>query len=262
MKCFGLKQLPLALALCGLCACTGNKTYKISGVINLPETIPYEDTIVEVPSLEGMQVYLFDIDNSVVDSAVISDNHFYFEGELDKDEPAFFVQFVSPVGGALMAVEPGNIDVTITAERTIITGTKANECISNTDEALAAVNLSFSEKVSALSDSIHQAGDELDMELQMSLYNELIERSDAVLDSLYELYKDNIGVGYIVMLKHSDVESVAQLEDALSEYPKEVSENPLVQANMNMLRQYEHAMSIEGIDPSDVDPDTFSDTAE
>lgn len=261
MKLTRLTHLLMALALCALCACTNNKSYTINGTIDLPETLTIEDSTYTIPSLEGMLVYLFDIDNSVVDSAMIEDNHFSFEGELGEDEDAFFVQFVSPVGGALMAVEPGTIDVKITTDKTYITGTPANECISETDDALSNLRDEFTEKLAQLTDTMGE-DQELDMEQQMSLYSELMERTSSVLDSLYELHKDNIGAGYIVMLKHSDVETVAELEDALSEYPEAIQQNPLIVTNLNLMRQYELMMSEEGDDPTEFDLDTIAAEAE
>jgi hypothetical protein len=61
-----------------------------------------------------------------------------------------------------------------------------------------------------------------------------------------------MAAAYAVLMRHMNVNSAEELEEALSKYPKSIRENELVQINLRSLRQYEQTMEDDSLvfDPS------------
>ena len=117
----------LVISLLALCACKHEKPYTITGTLDLPAQIPYGDTIIDVPSFNDTWVYLLDFDNQLLDSALIADNAFHFEGTVDNRQP-YYVQFVSQLGSTLLVIEPGDIEVYIPSSPTACVAKAVRRC--------------------------------------------------------------------------------------------------------------------------------------
>ena len=227
----------LVIGLFALCACKREKPYTITGTLDLPAQIPYGDTIIDVPSFDGSWVYLLDFENQLLDSAQIIDNTFHFEGEVDSREP-YFVQFVSQIGSTLLVVEPGDIEIFINPDITV-SGTPSNEAMSDLDAALENLNSETYEYLAKLTDSLRTTGEEVPEELQMQIAEQFRESMNHILDSAYQANRHNQAAAYAVIMRHIDVQSADEFEQALANYPKSIRENELVQINLRSLRQYE-----------------------
>jgi len=227
----------LALAA-GLASCNKEKPYTIHGTLDLPDQVPYGDTIIDVPSFEGTWVYLIDFDSTPVDSAEIQDNNFLFEGSVKGDE-TYYLQFVSQIGNSLVAIEPGNIDINVTLNGILISGTSSNDAMSDADAVMENLNADTYARYSALVDSLQQLGQELSEEQHLRLAQEFQNAMAYQLDSIYQANQSNLGGPYALLLRHMDSESSAEFEEAISAYPEAIRNNQLLQYNLRMLRQYE-----------------------
>ena len=158
----------LVISLLALCACKHEKPYTITGTLDLPAQIPYGDTIIDVPSFNDTWVYLLDFDNQLLDSALIADNAFHFEGTVDKRQP-YYVQFVSQLGSTLLVIEPGDIEVYINPDITV-SGTPSNEAMADLDAALEDLNAETYDYLAQLTDSMRAEGsEEVPEDLQMQI---------------------------------------------------------------------------------------------
>lgn len=218
-------------------ACQRIRPYTISGTLDLPEQIPFADTIIDVPSFDGTWVYLLDFDNQLIDSAQITDKSFQFKGEVDYKEP-YFVQFVSQLGSSLIVIEPGNIEVTINPD-IVVSGTPSNDAMTDLDVALEELNTETRDYYAQLTDSMRLVGEEVTEEMDMQIAEQYHESMNHILDSIYQANRHNMAAGYAVILRHIDVQSADEFERALEQYPKSIRENELVQINLRNLRQYE-----------------------
>jgi len=233
------RHLLLAIVFCLLIfsACKRIRPYTISGTLDLPEQIPFGDTIIDVPSFDGSWVYLLDFENQLLDSAQITDNSFLFKGEVDYKEP-YFVQFVSQLGSTLIVIEPGNIEVNINPD-IVVSGTSSNDAMADLDMALEELNTETRDYYAQLTDSMHMLGEEVSEEMDLQIAERYRESMNHILDSIYQANRHNMAAGYAVILRHIDIQSADEFEKALEQYPKSIRENELVQINLRNLRQYE-----------------------
>lgn len=249
--------LALAAAVVLLSACQKEMPYTITGTLDLPAEIPYGDTVIAVPSFEDTWVYLFDLDNQMVDSAQIQDNHFYFAGKVDPTD-SYFVQLAMQMGQSLLVVEPGDIQVYIDRDDISITGTPSNDCICDIDAAMANLNNDTYAYLAELTDSLRNQGQELSDSITKQLSEDFRATIINVLDSAYQANKDNRGGVYAVLMRHLDAETSDEFEKAIADYPEEVRNNELLQLNLRMMRQYEQmyqqGSGLEGLDPSQFAP--------
>lgn len=232
-----LVTLVSLVSLVGLCACHRDKPYTIIGTLDLPDQIPFGDTIIDVPSFEDTWVYLLDFDNQLIDSAKISQNTFRFEGKVNSGEP-YFVQFVSQLGSTLIAIEPGDIDVLINPDITV-TGTPSNDGMTGMDDALEELNSETYEYLAFLTDSLRNSGEELADDVQMQMAERFRDQTNHILDSIYDANRDNLAAAYAVIMRNIDVQSADEFEQAMKKYPKSIQQNELVQITLRSLRQYE-----------------------
>lgn len=237
-------------SLCALCACSGEKPYTITGNIDLPEQIPYGDTLIDVPEFEGTWVYLMDFENQLLDSAQITGNTFKFTGKIKKKD-AYFVHFASLFGSSLLVIEPGDIEVFINPDITI-SGTPSNDAMSDIDAALENLNADTYEYLAHLTDSMRAEGKDLPEDEQMKIADEFSTAMNNILDSAYHANRGNQAGAYAVVMRNMYVESADAFEEAMKAYPEEIRNNDLVQTNLRMMRQYEMFQQEEQhtIDPS------------
>ncbi len=233
-----------------LSGCKGERPYTITGTLDLPAQIPYGDTIIDMPDMEGSWVYLLDFDNQLLDSAQIADNSFKFAGEVDKND-SYFVQFVSQIGSTLLVIEPGDIEVYMNPDITV-SGTPSNDAMSDIDAAVENLNNDTYEYLSQVTDSMRSNGEEISEDLQMQIFEEFRETMNNILDSAYEANEDNQAAAYAVIMRHMDAQSADEFEKAMEKYPKSIQESELVQINLRAMRQYEMMFTGEqqSFDPS------------
>ena len=240
----------LVINLALLSACKYEKPYTITGAFDLPDQIPFGDTIIDVPSMDGTWVYLLDFDNQLLDSAEVADNTFRISGIVDKRDP-YYVHFVSQMGDALIVVEPGDIEVTINPEITV-TGTPSNDGMTDLESALDELNNETYDYLATLTDSLRATGGELTEDEQMEIAERYRVSMQHIIDSIYDANKDNMAAAYAVIMRHINVNSADEFEEALSKYPKSIRENALVQVNLRSMREYEQFDDDDSItfDPS------------
>lgn len=224
-----------------LCSCNREKPYTINGTLDLPDQIAYGDTMIDIPSFEGTMVYLLNLDNEQVDSAEIVDNSFKMSGMVRPKEP-YYMQFVSQLGSSLIAIEPGEIDIEITANEIIVSGTTSNDAMSDVDAIMENLNNDTYAYFAHLTDSLKKEGLEMTYEQQLRMAQEFQNTMDSQLDSAYQENKDNLGGPYAVMMRLVYCESSELYESAISQYPEEIQNNELIQLNLRMLKQYEMSM--------------------
>lgn len=251
MKHFLYSAIPMLLLLTSLSSC-GQKPYTITGTLDLPEQIPYGDTLIEVPSFEGTWVYLLDFENQLVDSVQIEDNSFEFSGKVDPKD-TYFLQLTCQVGSAMVVIEPGDIEVNFYPEVTV-GGTPSNDAMAEIDSQLEELNVSTYQYMAELTDSLRMLGQELTDSMQFNLALEFQRAYTSMLDDAYEQNKSNMAGIYAVLMRHMNVQSADEFERALSFYPERVRNNDLLQLNLRLLRQYE---MIQDNDSLQLDPSLF-----
>lgn len=251
MKSSSLLVLSSALLLC---ACQGEKSYTITGTLDLPAQIPYGDTIVDVPSFNDTWVYLIDLDYQKVDSALIEDNGFYFEGKV-KQNDAFFVYLVSQLGQSILVVEPGDIEVYINPDITV-SGTPSNDCMTDLESSLTNLNNDTYTYLADLTDSLSAVGEEVSEEQQQQIAEGYRTTMINLLDSAYEANKDNQGGAYAVLMRLMDAETVDDFETALERYPETIRNSQLIQLTLRQMREYEQMDQGSGLE--DLDPSMFA----
>lgn len=223
-----------------LCSCNREQPYTINGILDLPDQIAYGDTLIDIPSFEGTSVYLLNLDNEPVDSAMIVDNAFKMEGMVRPKEP-YYLQFISQLGNSLIAIEPGEIDIEITENEIIVSGTPSNDAMSDVDAIMENLNNDTYAYFAHLTDSLKKEGLEMSYEQQLRLAQEFQNSMNTQLDSAYQENKDNLAGPYAVMMRLVYCESSQLFESAIAEYPEEIQNNELIQFNLRMLKQYEMA---------------------
>ena len=242
-----------------LCSCNREKPYNINGTLDLPEQIPFGDTVITVPSFEDTWVYLLNFDQTPIDSTQIHDNAFSFTGSI-KPSDAYYVQLVSQIGSALLVIEPGDIDVYIDGNIKV-TGTPANDCIADVDAAIDDLNNATYDHYAVISDSLRELGEEVTEEQQKAIYDDMKLAMAHIVDSIYEANKDNKGAVYATLMLLSDARSSEEFEQRLAKYPAEIREDALLKSTVDMMHYYE---MMQNVDLSGEDPavaDSFSTVA-
>lgn len=251
MKHFFFSAVSMLLLLTCLSSC-GEKPYTITGTLDLPEQIPYGDTLIDVPSFEDTWVYLLDFENQLVDSVQIQDNSFYFEGKV-KPSDTYFLQLTCQVGSAMVVIEPGDIEVNFYPDVTV-GGTPSNDAMAEIDEKLEDLNVSTYQYMAELTDSLRAYDQEISDSLQFQLAIQFQQAYTSLLDDAYEQNKSNMAGVYAVLMRHMNVQSSAEFERALSNYPEKIRNNDLLQLNLRLLRQYE---MVQEADTVPFDPALF-----
>lgn len=234
-------------------ACNGEKDYSINGVVSIPSQYPMPDgTMIDIPSPEGEQVYLCDLDGTPIDSCQIQANRFAFTGKVKEDD-AYFCILQCMFGNGLVAIEPGEISVFIDLNNTNITGTPSNDCCDAVQFAMTQSQMTVAEAFQAYQDSIMAIDSTAtpDMDVVYSIYQTVDAHRIQQMDSIYQANIDNIGGAYAMLMRHSDVESSAELDSCLQQYPERLRNVNVVSAMLEAFRQQEAMM--QGSDMFDMD---------
>lgn len=242
--------LPLAAAALMVASCTNTKPYNIYGTIQMPDSLQMGDTVVATPSFEGWKVYMLDLDGTPIDSVEISDNKFEFAGNVDKKNP-FFAYLANDICVGMIAIEPGDIQVTIDESSLLACNTPTNDLMTDLD--LSIQNLQ-EEVYNYLADLTEKnGGDQIPDSLMMPIYMDFMNQTTQLLDSFYTANAGTLGAQYVVNYITSQVQSSEELLEVLEDYPEEIRESPLMQTRLDYLRQVEayYRMMEEGVDLSD-----------
>ncbi len=218
-----------------LVSCTNEKPYTISGSIELPDSLLVGDSMMAVPSMEGWQIYMLDLDGQTVDSVEISDNQFEFTGKVNKKDP-FFVYLASDLCVGLIAIEPGDIHVVIDSESLSATGTPVNDLMMDIDAAL--LNLQ-QDTYTQMAELTEEYGEAMDDSLMMPIYQEYMSQYNQMVDSFYQSAPNSLSAVYCVNIQTANVQSSDELLEAVSDYPEYIQESPLIQARLKYLRSIE-----------------------
>ncbi|GEM_PF-1708954 len=230
------KLIPVLLSLVVLMiSCSNEKPYTISGSVELPDSLLVGDTMMATPSLEGWQVYMLNLDGETIDSVQIADNHFTFEGTVDKNDP-YFIYLASDLCVGLIAIEPGNIDVTIDEQSLIASGTPANDLMTDIDAALENLQ---QDTYTQMAELTQQYGETMSDSVLMPLYQEYMSQYNQLVDSFYEAAQGGLSAVYCVNILTAHAQSSEELLEAISDYPAEIQNSPLLQARLNYLKSIE-----------------------
>ena len=225
-----MKKLVFAavLSLIFLSSCNFAKSYKISGEFDIPMELNLGDTIIERDLFDGGYVYMLELDGTPIDSALIEDEKFVFEGKI-KEKDACFVYVANEFAQGIVALEPGEIHITI-EQGLFAYGTPTNDAINDVDARIDELAQDFSDKVMALSEDNANPSDSI----LMPIYNDFNAKCELLLDSLYEANKNTLAGIYIVNIKTSSAQTLEELEERLEGYDDYVTKSPVMRAR----RQY------------------------
>ena len=233
-----MRKSPLALVatLALAASCSHDKPYTISGIIDIPDSLQLGDTIVATPSFEGWQVYMLDLDGSPIDSVEISDNQFAFEGKVDSRNP-FFVYLANDICVGMIAVEPGDIQVTINESSLIASGTSTNDLMTDLDGSIQDMQESVYNKLAEFTND--NSGDQIPDSIMMPIYMEFMDQTSQLLDSFYTANEGTLGAQYVVNYITSQVQSSEELLEILATYPDEIQNSQLFRSRLDYMRQME-----------------------
>lgn len=213
-----------------LSACNGEKEYTITGTFDLPQSIQMGDTLIERGSLDGVYVYMLDIEGEPLDSALIENETFELKGKVSAENP-YFAYLVCEWGAGMMVVEPGNIEVEMRGETMKTTGTPLNDGIAKLDESLLAVQERCYEQMLEM----YNNQDSLSQEEMISFYFAEQQQLVSLIDSVYAENSENLIGVFACNLVIGSVSDVEQLDDLLSGYSDYVKNSQLIQSYRSYL---------------------------
>lgn len=230
-----MRKLLFTAVLCiiALASCNRQKSYNIQGSFDIPEELAYGDTVMERGPLDGMYVYMVDLDGMTIDSALVENETFSFSG---KTPEAFFAYIICDYLYDMIVVEPGDIELTITDSYALATGTPINDEINQFHLTNSTLSNELDETLTAISNQYN--GFPADSLIQ-EVYDRFTNRLLASIDSVYTANKDNLAGVYVVNLKTSAAQSLDEFEAMLSEYDEYVSQSPLMDVRREYLKALE-----------------------
>lgn len=222
--------------LCLLASCSNVKPYSIYGSIQMPDSLQMGDTMVATPSFEGWMVYMLDLDGSPIDSVAVSDNKFEFSGNVDQRNP-FFVYLANDICVGMIAIEPGDIQVTIDESSLMACNTPTNDLMTDLDLSIQSMQEDVYLYLAELKEK--NGGEDLPDSLLMPVYMDFMNMTTQMLDSFYTANQGTLGAQYVVNYITSQVQTSDELLEVLSDYPDEIRESPLFQSRLDYMRQVE-----------------------
>lgn len=233
-----MKKSSLALGALLLLAasCSNERPYTVNGTIQMPDSLQMGDTIIATPSFEGWQVYMLDLDGTPLDSVQIADNKFQFSGTVDKKCP-YFVYLANDICVGMIAVEPGDILVTIDEQSLTAVNTPTNDVMTDLDAAVQNLQQGVYDYLAQLTqdNGIEQLPDSV----LMPIYMDFMNQSTQMLDSFYTANQGTLAAQYVVNYITSQVNSSDELLEVLEAYPDEIRESQLIKSRLDYLRQIE-----------------------
>lgn len=250
-----MKKFRILLALCMmavLVSCNRNDKFTIVGTFDIPATFEFGDTVIERGPIEGT-VYLYDVNENLIDSASVENETFQLAGVCDAKKP-YFAFVACDFGAGMIVIEPGVIDVVISQTLTA-TGTPLNDEIADVNAMLE--NLS-NEMYEELMPMMEQAGDDTENReaMMMPVFNRYMEMAGQKIDSIYQANTDNLVGVFVANMQTADVQTAEEFEEAIAGYSEYVRNSELLQMRMEYLKMY------SGLDMGDDDYPEFLDAAE
>ncbi|MCR5394735.1 MAG: DUF4369 domain-containing protein [Bacteroidales bacterium] len=225
------KLLTLAVALLTLTACNSTKTYTVNGTFDIPATFQMGDTVIERGPITGY-IYMAGLDNQTFDSVLVTNEKFTFTGPIDPKQP-YFVYLVSEYGAGMIALEAGEIEVTI-GEAMTATGTPINDEIDNMMAWVDSVGY-------MLADEMEKMGQDgpLTEETFVPVYTRYSDMVNQHIDSIYQANDQNLIGVYCANVKTAQARSSAEMEEMLAPMSDYVKNSELIQQHIVYLRQVE-----------------------
>lgn len=249
-----MKRINFILAICFaalLASCSKDNTFVINGSFDIPTSFQYGDTIIERGPIEG-SVYLYDVNEVLIDSVAIADEQFILTGICEPTEP-YFAFLVSEFGAGMVVIEPGTIDVVIN-ETLTATGTETNDAISDVNALLENISAEMYAEMMPLLSSGSEADQPEDSEaLIMPIVNRYMEMANQKVDSVYQQNTDNLLGVYLANMQTSDQETADGLMEALEGYSEYVRNSELIQMRLQYLQQMEALSSFYGSEDDESD---------
>ena len=200
-------------------SCGGGKRYTIEGNVDSRD-------------FDSLYVYLYDYNAEIIDSTMVLQGHFIFEGEVETPE---LINFVCPYGSELMALEPGHTQLVIEQSGIAEYGTPCNDEINLLKTTITDYGTEATEKLNQLAAI---ANDTMDVEtLVMEINRSFVEQINKVLDSTYSANKDNLAGLYVFLLKLWNVQDPAEAEAMVAEASPLCQESPYVVQYLDYLQQ-------------------------
>lgn len=238
-----MRKTPLALVatLALVASCSHDKPYTISGTIDMPDSLQLGDTMIATPSFEGWQVYMLDLDGTPLDSVEISDNQFVFTGNIDDRNP-FYVYLANDICVGMIAVEPGDIQVTIDASSLTASGTTTNDLMTDLDVTIQNLQEDVYNYLAELTEQ--NGGEQLADSIMMPIYMDFMSQTTQLLDSFYTANAGTFGAQYVVNYITSQVQTSDELLEILEEYPEDIRNSQLFRSRLDYMRQMEAYMKM------------------
>lgn len=251
--------LPLSLLALIAVSCSNNKPYSINGTIDMPDSLQMGDTLIATPSFEGWKVYMLDLDGTPIDSVEIADNKFAFSGEVDKRYP-YFVYLANDICVGLIAVEPGDIQVTIDQASLIACNTPTNDMMTDLDLSIQNLQEDVYTYLADLTEK--NDGEQLPDSVIMPIYMDFMNMTTQLLDSFYTANQGTLGAQYAVNYITSQIQTSDELLEAIEDYPDDIKNSQLIKTRLDYMRQVEayYKMMEEGMDDVDTTQLMFSPT--
>lgn len=251
--------LPLSLLALIAVSCSNNKPFTINGTIDMPDSLQMGDTMVATPSFEGWKVYMLDLDGTPIDSVEIADNQFAFSGEVDKKNP-YFVYLANDICVGMIAVEPGDIQVTIDQASLLACNTPTNDLMTDLDLSIQNLQEDIYTYLADLTEK--NDGEQLPDSVLMPIYMDFMNTTTQLLDSFYTANQGTLGAQYVVNYITAQVQTSDELLEAIEDYPDDIKNSQLIKSRLDYLRQIEayYKMMQEGMDDSDTTQFSLSPT--
>jgi hypothetical protein len=236
-----LSGLCAASALCVLTACNGGQQYTINGTVA-------SDLLTEMEASDRV-VYLIQLlDNDTINTAAIDeDGHFSLTGTVT--DPNLYNLAIGEMGGVPVALEPGTIEVEIGDSEDVVTGTEANDAISEYNTLSRDLEEFYTNVLYAARDSAEAAGADVDY---LSIINEYTARLTAMSDSVYEANRQNLAGVYLAIFKLQQTGSVEEARAAFADNDY-VMKNPLISRLIEILEEAAQE-GAQDFDPEDQGP--------
>lgn len=248
------KILPLLALSLIAASCSNDKPYSINGTIQMPDSLQLGDTLIATPSFEGWKVYMLDLDGAPLDSVEIEDNQFTFLGKVDKKNP-YYVYLANDICVGMIAVEPGDIQVTIDETSLLACNTPTNDLMTDLDLSIQNLQEEVYEYLAALTEQ--NGGEQLADSVMMPIYMEFMDRTTQLLDSFYVANQGTFGAQYVINYMTSQVQTSEELLDFLEDYPEEIRNSQLIKSRLDYLRQIEAYYKMMMDDAEDPDSTQF-----
>lgn len=218
-------------ALATLVSCNREKPYTISGSFDIPDSLNFGDTVIAREPLDGMYVYMLNLDGEPIDSVMVENETFTFTGKVSAKDP-YFAYIACDYSYGIIAIEPGEYGMTI-GEEVLAFGSPTNDAINDIDARLTDIEQSVYEKLVV---AMEQSGNEPSDSLLMPLYLEFNEKYASLLDSISDANRKTLIGVYVANIKTSEAASEEELEQMLEGYDDYVKESPLMDARRQYLR--------------------------